>query len=64
VSMGTVVVSVTAEKHGGLGSRNNEEKIKVGMANRLRSTKEDEFELGGVFVRMVKGMRNEMNTVL
>ena len=34
------------------------------MARRLRSSKEDEFELGNVFERMVKGMRNEMNTVL
>ena len=34
------------------------------MDRRLRSAKEDEFELGYVFERMVKGMRNEMSTVL
>jgi hypothetical protein len=34
------------------------------MAHRLRSVKEDEFELGYVFERMVKRMRNEMNMVI
>jgi hypothetical protein len=34
------------------------------MARRLRSAKEDEYELGYVFERMIKGLRNEMNTVL
>ena len=45
-------------------SSRKQEDIKVDMARRLRSTKEDAFELGYVFERMVKGMRNEMNTVL
>jgi hypothetical protein len=45
-------------EHGG----RNKENIKVDMAHRLRSAKEDEFELGFVFERMVKGMRNKMNT--
>jgi hypothetical protein len=30
----------------------------------LRSAKENEFELGHVKERMVKGLRNELNTVL
>ena len=34
------------------------------MERRFRATKEDEFELGYVFERMVTGMRNEMNSVL
>jgi|LakMenEpi03Aug12_release.lakeMendotaPanAssembly.Ray.scaffolds.fasta_scaffold4300080_2 hypothetical protein len=29
-----------------------------------KETKENVFELGDVFERMVKGMRNEMSTVL
>ena len=29
-----------------------------------KGSKENEFELGYVFERMVNGMRNEMNTVL
>ncbi len=61
-----VVVLDTAEKTVGRGTRNrrNEGNHKVDMAYRLRSMKEDEFDLGQVFDRMVKGMRNEMNTVL
>jgi hypothetical protein len=34
------------------------------MARRLRSAKENKFELGHGMERMVKGLRNEMNTVL
>ena len=34
------------------------------MARRMTSTKEVQFELGYVFEKMVKGMRNEMSTVL
>ena len=62
VRVETLSVGNTADKHGVITDR--EENIKVGMARRLRSMKEDEFELGYVFERMVKGMRNEMNTVL
>jgi hypothetical protein len=42
----------------------NNEYIKVDIAHRLRSAKEDEFELGYVFERMVKGMGNKMNTII
>jgi hypothetical protein len=34
------------------------------MSRRLRSQKEEENGVELVFERMVKGMRNEMNTVL
>jgi hypothetical protein len=34
------------------------------MSRKLRSRKEEEDEVEKVFDRMVKGMRNEMNTVL
>ncbi len=61
--------------NGGLKRKRQETSRGVGqlfnMAQRWRSSKKSEketkgnvFELGGVFERMVKGMRNEMSTVL